>query len=194
MNIKIENISNPEKYTGLYVVDFGTHTSTGFTGNEVELLLESEKYSSVKVYKIHKAYPDGTLELCGVSNEVFNLESGLIFYSRDISNARNNYKRLLNIVLTADNFPVRAKLQLAHLCDDFYTVALIYPAEADDDISQWLLDNNYQTEGAVKGGVKAVSDYYTAAPEIIERHQLVSSTASKSVQELFSTLKYAVQR
>ena len=194
MNIKIENISNPEKYTGLYVVDFGTHTSTGFTGSEVELLLESEKYSDIKVYKIHNAYPDGTLELCGVSNDIFNLESGIFFYSHNLDQAGDNYQRLLDIALKTDKFPTRAKLQLAHLCDNVYTVGLIYPAEADVEISQWLLDNDYKTEGAVKGGISSVSDYYAAAPEVIRRHQLVSGTASKSATELFSTLKYAVQR
>jgi len=194
MNIKIEKISNPEKYTGLYVVDFGEYTSTGFTGSEVEILLESEEYSDIKIYKIHNAYPDGTLELCGVSNEIFNLESGIFFYSHNLDQAEDNYNRLLDIALATEKFPARTKLQLAHLCDDVYTVGLIYPAEADGEISQWLLDKDYKTEGAVKGGINTVSDYYAAAPEVIKRHQLVSGTASKTATELLSTLKYAVQR
>ncbi|MFI4910257.1 MAG: hypothetical protein ACIAQZ_01175 [Sedimentisphaeraceae bacterium JB056] len=193
MDMKLEKLQDPEKYTGLYIVDFGDHTSVGFTGSEIEMLLESEKYSSVKIYKIHNAYPDGKLELRGVPHEIFQLESGIFFYSHDLKDARNNYKRLLDLAI-GGKFPVRAKLHLAHLCDDIYTVALIYAADADDDISRWLLDNDYKIEGIVKGGIQAVSDYYTAAPEVIERHQLVSSIHSKNFTELYSSLKYAVQR
>lgn len=193
MNMKLEKLENPDKYTGLYVVDFGDHTSVGFTGSEVEMLLESEKYSSIKVFKIHNAYPDGSLELRGISNDIFQLESGMMFYSSSLEDAKNDYKRLLDLAVQAEKFPARTKLHLSKLNDNAYVVAMIYPAEADSNISSWLLDNDYQTGGAVNGGTQAVSDYYAAAGEIIERHQLVSSTSSKDAQELFSSLKYATQ-
>jgi hypothetical protein len=192
--MKLEKLNNPEKYTGLYVVDFGDHSSTGFTGREVEILLESEKHSGIKVYKIHNAYPDGTLELRGISRELFELESGMFFYSRSREAAKDDYKRLLDLAADTDQFPVRAKLQLSHLCEDVYTVALIYPADADDDISRWLLDKGYQTRGAVKGGISAVTDYYAASPEIIDRRQLVSGIGSRSTSELYASLKNVVQR
>lgn len=191
--MKLEKLENPEKYTGLYVVDFGDYTSSGFTGQEVEMLLESEKYASIKVYKIHNAYPDGTLELRGVPNEIFNLEGGMFFYSDNEFTANADYKRLLQI-MAASQVPARAKVHLSRLQEALYAVALIYPAEADDDFARLLLDKDYKTTGQVCGGVEKVSQYYDADPQVLQRQQLISSRQSKDLRELYSTLKYAVQR
>ncbi len=68
--MKLPKLQKPERYVGLYIFDFGEHTGVGFTAQEVAELLESEKYKNGKVYKIHKAYPDGKLELKGVRAEV----------------------------------------------------------------------------------------------------------------------------
>jgi hypothetical protein len=192
--MKLEKLENPEKYIGLYIVDFGDYTSTGFTAEEVEMLLESEKYASIKVYKIYNAYPDGKLELRGVPNELFNLESGMFFYSDNEFTAHSDYKRLLNLAVTSAAFPTRAKLNLSRLGEKSFVVAMIYPAEADDQISAWLLDKDYRSSGSASGGIAEVTAYYDASPDIIERHQLTSSSNSKSVQQLYASLKYAVQR
>ncbi len=191
--MKLEKLENPQKYAGLYVVDFGNHTSTGFTGQEVEMLLESEKYASIKVYKIHNAYPDGTLELRGVSNETFNLESGMFFYSGNEFTANGDYKRLLKLMVTGE-VPARAKVHLSCLNEGNYVVALIYPAEADDEFARMLVDKDFKTDGLVTGGTSAVTGYYAAVPEVLERHQLLSSKQSKDLNELYTSLKYAVQR
>ena len=61
--MKLPQIKNTDKYVDLYVVDFGDHSGTGFTADEVAELLESEKFKDVKVYRIYKAYPDGKMEL-----------------------------------------------------------------------------------------------------------------------------------
>lgn len=192
-DMKLKKLENAEKYTGLYIVDFGEHTSTGFTGDEVEMLLESEKYQDVKIYKIHKAYPDGTLELCGMPNEIFNLESGMFFFSKSRFEAQRDYKALLDLAVSSP-FPARAKLHLSCLQGEKYVVALIYPAECEDEISAWLLDKDFQTQGEVLGGVSEVQKYYDADPQVLERHQLISFRQSKSALELFSALKNAVQR
>ena len=71
--MRLPKVQNSEKYAGLYVFDFGGHTGVGFTAQEVAELLESEKYRDCKVYKIHRAYPDGRLELKGVRAEIFQL-------------------------------------------------------------------------------------------------------------------------
>ncbi len=191
--MKLEKLENPQKYAGLYVVDFGDYTSVGFTAQEVQMLLESEKYSSIKVYKIHNAYPDGTLELRGVPNEIFNLESGMFFYSTNEFTARGDYKRLLNLTVT-NELPANAKLHLTRLKEELYVVALIYPAEADDDFAHLLLDKDYQTQGQIAGGISQVSGYYEAGGEVMERHQLLSSPQSKDLDALYASLKYAVQR
>lgn len=188
-------VSEPQKYTGLYVVDFGEYCSVGFTAIEVAELLESEKFGGVKVYKIHNAYPDGRMELKGVVSQMFQLEMGMFFDSADVETAGADYKRLVDLVVRIAP-PGRAKVNLARFDDDRFCVALIYPAEYNDEFSRWLLDGEYRTEGAASGGIEAVSRYYDQSPEVLETHQLFaeSSYADRSGGELLAATKLAVQR
>jgi hypothetical protein len=80
--------------------------------------------------------------------------------------------------------------------EDKYVVAIIYPAEYDDEFSSWLLDGRYKTSGAVEGGIEAVQRYYDVKPEILDRYQLFakSKTISRTGRELLEGLKLAVQR
>jgi len=193
--MKLPKLEKPDKYVGLYVVDFGESSSVGFTAEEVAEILESEKFKDCKAYKIHRAYPDGRLELKGVRRDIFQLETGMLFYSADVDTARTDYKRLVKIGVETD-VPCRAKINLAKISDDKYVTALIYPAEYDDEMSRWLLEHNYKTAGQVEGGVSAVTQYYQAKPEIIERHQLWPSSTieSRTGEELLAATKIAVQR
>jgi hypothetical protein len=193
--MKLPELKNSEKYVGLYVFDFGDHCGVGFTAEEVAELFESEKYKNCKAYKIHKAYPDGKLELKGVRAEIFQLEAGMFFYSGDLETTKRDFKELVNLaVKTAP--PCRAKLQLAKYSEEKLVTALIYPAEYDDEISTWLLDGGYKTSGAAEGGTEAVQRYYDYKPQILDRHQLFgkSEYQNRSGQELFACVKLAVQR
>lgn len=193
--MKLPELKNSEKYVGLYVFDFGDHCGVGFTTEEVAELFESERYKNCKAYKIHKAYPDGRLELKGVRPEIFQLEAGMFFYSSELETARANFKRLINLAVRTSP-PCRAKLHLARYTDEKFVTALIYPAEYDDQISTWLLDGNYKTTGAAEGGIEAVQRYYDYKPQILDRHQLFgkSENISRSGEQLLANLKVAVQR
>ena len=193
--MKLPKLQNSQKYVGLYVFDFGDHTGVGFTAREVAELLESEKYKDGKVYKIHKAYPDGKLELRGLPAEIFQLEAGMFFYSTDLETAKKDFKTLVGLaVRTAP--PCRAKVHLAKYSDDKFVAALIYPAEYDDEISSWLLAGEYKTAGAAEGGVEAVQTYYDYKPQILDRHQLFGKSAfeSRTGEQLLARIKSAVQR
>jgi len=193
--MKLPELQKPEKYVGLYIFDFGENVGVGFTAEEVAELLESEKYRHGKVYKIHRAYPDGRLELKGVPAETFQLEVGMFFYSNDLETGRRNFKELVNLAVMKSP-PCRAKVHLAKYADDSFVAALIYPAEYDDEISSWLLDSEYRAAGAADGGVGAVQSYYDREAEILDRHQLfgTSESISRTGQELYASLKLAVQR
>ena len=193
--MKVPELEKPEKYVGLYIFDFGDHTGVGFTAEEVAELLESEKYKDGKVYKIHKAYPDGRLEIKGVPSETFQLEAGMFFYSGDIETARRDFNELVSLAVKTSP-PCRAKVHLAKSGDESFVVALIYPAEYDGEFSSWLLDGRYRTGGAAEGGVGAIQRYYDQKTEILDRHQLFSKseTISRTGQELYASLKLAVQR
>ena len=193
--MELPKLEKSEKYVGLYVFYFGDHTGVGFTAGEVAELLESEKYKDGKVYKIHRAYPDGRLELKGVRAEIFQLEAAMLFYSNDDKSAREDFKELVNLAVKSSP-PCRAKVHLAKYSDDKFVTALIYPAEHDDEISGWLLDGKYKTSGAAEGGSGAVQRYYDAKPRILDRHQLFgrSELSSRTGEELLVNIKVAVQR
>ncbi len=193
--MKLPKLKKPEKYVGLYVFDFGDHAGVGFTAEEVAELLESEEYRDGKVYKIHRAYPDGKLELKGVPGERFQLEAGMFFYASDLETARQDFDRLFNLAVRSSP-PCRAKLHLAKSRGDKFVVALIYPAEYDDEVSVWLLDGQYQTAGAAEGGAGAVQRYYDSGAEILDRQQLFgrSQQLSRTGEELLASVRIAVQR
>ena len=193
--MKLPELEKPEKYAGLYVFDFGDHVGVGFTAEEVAELLESEKYKDGKVYKIHRAYPDGRLELKGVSAATFSLEAGMFFYSNDLDAGRRDFKALVNLAVRSAP-PCRAKVHLAKYNDGEFAVALIYPAEYDAEVSSWLLVGGYKPAGAAEGGVEAVQRYYDRQAEILDRHQLFgqSESISRTGPELLASLKLAVQR
>jgi hypothetical protein len=193
--MKLPKLQNSDKYVGLYVFDFGDHTGVGFTAQEVAELLESEKYKNGKVYKIHKAYPDGRLELKGIRSEIFQLEAGMFFYETLLDTAKGDFKGLVNLAVTTAP-PCRAKVHLAGYSEDKFVTALIYPAEYDDEISSWLIEGRYKTRGAAEGGIEAVQRYYKDNPEILDNHQLFEKAIlqSRSGLELLANVKLAVQR
>jgi hypothetical protein len=201
--MKLPKVEKADKYVGLYVVDFGDGSTgltagrcgVGFTAEEVAELLESEKYKNCKAYKIHRAYPDGRMELKGIRPEIFQLEAGLFFYSNDLETAKDDFERLTKLA-ERKNPPCRAKVHLAQYGDDKFVAAMIYPAEYDDEVSHWLLDGNYKTSGAAEGGTGAVTRYYQAKPEILDRKQLFgkSTIESRTGEELYAAAKLAVQR
>jgi hypothetical protein len=193
--MNLPELEKPDKYIGLYAVDFGDHSGVGFTAAEVAELLESERFKDCKVYKIRSAYPDGKLELKGVPAKAFQLEAGMFFYSDDLETVRRDFKKLTDIAVSCSP-PCRAKVQLAKYDDGRFAVALIYPAEYDDEVSRWLSDNNYRTEGFAEGGTGAVTRYYQAAPQILERRQLfaVNELESRTGEELLAATRLAVQR
>ena len=161
--MKLPELDNPQRYQGLYIFDFEDQIGVGYTAREIEILLESEKYRHGKVYKIHRAYPDGRLEMKGVSNKVFQTESGIFFHTPNQQQGRKDYQDLLDLA-QAGQFPCRAKLHLGaseSQDETRFVVALIYPAEYDEDVSAWLLRTDFNGGQLASGGPSEVADYYT---------------------------------
>ena len=196
--MKLPKLQKPGKYVGLYVVDFGEHSGVGFNAQEVAEVAqraESENFNDSKVYNIHRAMPDGTLELKGVRPEIFQLEMGMFFYSTDVETAERNFNELVNLAARTAP-PGRAKVHLARYNEQKFAVALIYPAEYNDEFSSWLLDGDYKTAGSAEGGTEAVQRYYNDRPDILQRYQLFGQQAytSRTGDELLAAVKLAVQR
>ena len=160
--MKLPELDKPQRYEGLYIFDFEGQIDVGYTVREIEILLESEKYRHGKVYKIHRAYPDGRLEIKGVSNNVFQMESGMFFHGRNQQQAQKDYQQLLELAQGCE-FPCRAKLHLAQAQSQEtvkYVVALIYPAEYDEEVAAWLIQQKYKGGEFTSGGTSEVQAYY----------------------------------
>ncbi len=119
----------------------------------------------------------------------------MFFYTQDESTARQDFRRLVNLAVR-NTPPCRAQVQLAKYAEDKFAVALLYPAERDEEVSAWLLEGDYRTAGPAEGGVGAVERYYRDRPEILETQQLfgTNETVSRTGRELLESVALAVQR
>jgi len=195
----LPQIANPQYLRGLYIVDFGEWTAVGYTADEVAMLLEHEDYRGGKVYKIHRATPDGHMELRGVSAARFASESGMFFYRNDLSLAQADFATLRDAAGAAPT-PCRAVLHLSDRSPQAeprrYVTALIFPAEHDDEIAGWLTAIAYAGGDVAEGGISCVTNYNSEARTILEHHQLWSQPAipSRSPEQVLASVRQAVQR
>lgn len=197
--MNLPNLSEPERYCGLYLYDFGEWSAVGYTADEIAILLESEKTRGGKIYRIVRARPNGQVELKGVPPERFELESGMFFARSERDAATLDYDTLRACAETTPP-PCRCFLHLADRGADTvggqYVIALIYPAEYEDDMGRWLLDVDYAGGDIVEGGPSHVTDYYNEDHTILQRQQLWSakSESSRSADEVLSSIRRVVQR
>lgn len=169
--MKLPQLDQPQRYAGLYIFDFGDQVSVGHTAAEVAALLDQDEYRNGKVYQIYRAYPDGTMELRGVAAESFTVETGMFFYRHDEQSARQDWQQLVDIA-AADAPPCRASWELAAIdaASGAFVCALLYPAEYDQAMAQWLLTHNYQGGTTVEGGQSLVADYRDRR-DVLDRRQ-----------------------
>jgi hypothetical protein len=196
--MKLPALDAADRYRGLYVFDFGEWTAIGYTADEVATLLESEQHRDGKVYRIHRAWPDGRMELQGVSTERFQLESALLFWRTVADAAAEDFESLVKAAEMAPP-PCRAFVHLADWRLDAgtgrFVTALVFPAEHEHTMSAWLSEIGCRAGDAVEGGVSAATTYHQADKRILRRLQLHSrEIASRSRAELLATVRRAVQR
>ena len=195
--MKLPELTDPKRYEGLYIFDFEGQVGVGYTAREIEILLESEKYRQSKVYKIQRAWPDGRLEIKGLSNKVFQVESGIFFHCRDEQRARKDYRELVELS-KGEDFPCRAKIHLSRSESqgrDRYVVALIYPAEYEEEVAQWLTGAKYQGGELASGGISQVEEYYRRYSKI-QSQQLwgVLDRTARDAAEVLADVGKAVVR
>jgi hypothetical protein len=193
----LPHLTQPDRYRGLYVYDFGEWTAVGYTAEEIAILLESEEHRDGKVYKIVRATPDGGMELRGVATQRFHVESGMFFVRRDRAAAEADFETLAQ--LGERGLPCRAYLRLVdrglHTDSSRYVTALVYPAEYDDEIARWLLDAKYEGGDTVEGGSSHVSNLNEEHARVLRKQQLWSHAhPSRSADEVFASVRRAVQR
>lgn len=197
--MKLPSITDAQRLQGLYVYDFGEWTAVGYTAEEIAVLLEEPRYRDGKIYKIHRAWPDGRMELRGVSRRRFQVESGMFFYRQELEPARADFAALRGAAERTPP-PCRAFLHLADRSPNAgslrFVTALIFPAEYEDEIGNWLSAIEFYGGDLAEGGISHVTNYYEEHNEVLERQQLWSRAAipSRSPQEVLASVRQAVQR
>ncbi len=193
--MNILKTEHPERYTGLYVIDFGDHCGLGYTAEETAILLESQEYADAKVYKVHRARPDGSMDLAGVAREKFLSESGMFFHCFDEMGGRDGFQTMQNWA-GKQAPPCRAKLHLAKDRNGTILLGLIYPAEVEHEMGQWLAASGFCGSGPVDAGVSQVERYYAEGFEILDKCQFwpAESLRSRDREEVFATVGVALQR
>ncbi len=191
-------VQDPSRLRGLYVYDFGEWTAVGYTAEEIAILLDDETYRDGKIYKIHRATPDGQMELRGISPARFNLESGMFFYRSELEPARSDFEQLRTAAEKTQP-PCRVFLHLADRAADGpqrYLTALIFPAEYEDEIGRWLTVIAFNGGDLAEGGVSHVTNYNEQEKTLLERQQLWNRPAitSRSPDEVLAGVRQAVQR
>jgi hypothetical protein len=195
----LPHVDNPHRFRGLYVYDFGEWTAVGYTAEEIAILLEHERYRDGKVYKIHRAFPNGQMELRGISPQRFKLESGMFFYHSELEPAQTDFEALR---AAAENTPppCRAILHLVERSIETgpcrYLTALVFPAEYESEIGDWLTAVAFHGGDIAEGGVSHVTNYYGEQKTTLDRQQLWNRPAipSRSANEVLATVRQAVQR
>jgi hypothetical protein len=197
--MRLPALENSPGYCGLYVYDFGEWTAVGYTAEEIAVLLESQAYAGGKVYRIQRIQRDGSMELRGVSAERFRLESGMFFWRSSRESAEGDFNELF-LAAQRTPPPCRAALQLAERLGAHemyqFVAALIFPAEYEDDVANWLGQLGYRGGDLAEGGPSHVSNYYALQRRVLAEHQLWSAAPvrPRSAEEVLATVRKPVQR
>lgn len=194
--MRLPSLSDPQKYAGLYVFDFGDHASVGYTATEIGMLWSSGQYPQGQAYRIHRAAEDGTLELEGVSRASMERSDGLLFYRRVEAEAQGDYDDLMRSAADRPP-PAGVRIQFARVggAGAGYLTAILFVGQAGHDVSNWLHDVQFEGGDFVRGGWEEVGDYYAASPLIIEeRHWAGSVGDVRPLDQLLATTHLAIQR
>jgi len=194
--MQIPKPNSKTDYKGLYIFDFGDSIAIGYTAREIAMLLESEEYSDGKVYQIINIDENGRSYLKGISNELFQLENGFFFCSREAEDAERDFNQLWQLA-AKEPPPCTCKIHLAKL--DYspmfsHAVALMFPAEYEDDISNWLIKIDYKGGESVDCGISHVTNYYNNSTVSDARQFVAPDAESRTYEQVMESVGEVLQR
>jgi hypothetical protein len=193
---KLPRLTDPAKYAGLYIFDFGDRVAVGYTAEEIEFLLADGRYAGGGVYKIYRAHPDGTLEIRGVNPLLWNLAAGIVFWFHNPSDANAAFDRLRELAAGARP-PGEFDLILVQKPgnDPPYALVMRYNQELDDAFASWLLRVQYNLGDFIEAGVSLVNQTIAGGTEM--RHSRLGVDAfrkSRTRLEVLGAVDRPVQR
>lgn len=165
---KLPALSDPVRYAGLYIVDFGDHVSVGYTAEEVEYLLADPKFADGAVYKIYRAHPDGTLEIRSIDPLAWGNWTGMVFRFADRAQANegfDHFKKLSEKISPPEDF----EIVLVELKGEELPFAIVmrYKQEYEDELARWMIEIDYALGHDVEGGRSSVDAVLKIGTEVL---------------------------
>lgn len=190
-------IPHAERYAGLFIYDFGTHVSVGYTAQEIRILRESKRHRNGTAYQIYRVADNGTIELRGVLDERLTAREAVCFLRHVGASARNDYDTLR---AAAEQSPVPCAVGLClarlHAFTPPDLTALLYPAPASAVVAAWLERVGFQGGDQVVGGIDVHAAVSTSDGIRIAACNLPTMLAyeDRPSEEVFRTIHEPLQR
>jgi hypothetical protein len=194
---KLPALTDPVKYTGLYIFDFGDHAAVGYTAEEIKILLAEEKYAGGEVYRIYRAHADGTLDLCSVNPQSWSQTTGIVFRFDDKIAALQAMDELASLVAEASPPGEVEAVVVQKEDEDTFSYALVlrYNADLDDAVASWLIKIDYQAGENVEAGQSAMMKILDGGVELCrQRFDAGDFRRSRLREEVLTSVDRPIQR
>ena len=195
--IRLPSIRDPERYVGLYIYDFGTHVSIGYTAAEIRVLRGSEAYRGGTAYEVYRVTEAGGYELRGVLDERLAAREAICFLRKDGLAARRDYDTLHGMA-KASPAPCAVEMHLADVPDFSppHAAVLLYAAVASAVLSGWLGRCGFHGGDRVIAGIEVHGAYVGADASRIDSCRLAAllDYADRSAEDVLKAVDRTVQR
>jgi hypothetical protein len=195
--MKLPPISDPWRYEGLFVFDFGEWVSVGYTAEEVAVLLESKEHRNGAAYRVYRVNAQGGMELIAVRGGELYGEEMMLFASRDSLEAQAGFSSLKE---AAQQSPIgcAARIEMIDVAleEHPHGVCLIYPRHAGNIVSAWLVAMAFQGGEVVLGGAEALNAYNGAKAAPVASCRLVARAdyTPRLADEILRSVRRPLQR
>ena len=195
--LKLPPIPNPHRYAGLYVYDFGTHVSVGYTAAEIAILQDSKEHHEGMAYEIYRVGEEDMMELRAVKIDRVTARESLRFLRNDAGASREDYDTLVQAAKD-DPPPCAVELHLAKIyaVDPPHVMTVTYPASASTAMSGWLTRHAPAAGDQVQSGRGAptsigATEGIRIASCMLRTH---ATDQDRSAEEVFAAVLRPLQR
>ncbi len=137
--MKLPRLNHPERYTGLYIYDFGQHVAVGYTAEEVRMLQDSAEHGAGTAYLIYRADPGGQLLLRGIDHLGIPVPEALVFYHSTLEAAAEDYAVLQDLARNhAPPCVLHWYRAIVSEAEWSHCAVLVYEAHATEVVGRWL--------------------------------------------------------
>ncbi len=195
--MRLPPLSDPHRYAGLYVFDFGDHVSIGYTACEIRMLRETQRFRGGTAYEVYRVDERGAMELRGAGDERLVALEAFCFLRRKGADARRDYDRIRR---AAEEDPVFARVDMqlarAYDFDPPDVTALLYPIAASVVVSNWLQIHAADLGDEVVAGEDAHVRFIQSSGMRIASCQLAARMdyTDRPAEEVFAAVDLACQR